>query len=390
MKRILFSTYANTCAQREMCKGLYKLLQQENYQIDFDPDVNVEQANSYDLIIAFNKKGYERVKQLCSETPVIYSISMLDYPKEYIWDSTQYEHVLLVKANSITFSGGYVTPICFPFSVPEQKIEGSIRKQRKPVRLVVGMGANRTLLRTLFILNTLIDCKIDIITSEPEYYGGYTDSHITIHSEDEDGDVLIRAADIVIGNKYTALKGVLYGKPVVLAGDYGYGGLITRESVIEQYHNSFFGRQEGIKDEYFPLERLVRDIDKALVLTEKDILPIREHLLEEGRVNDKKILEIISFYTTLKEIDLTRLKLVKNSYIECVRLNDQDTYFVMDRINRKFLSSICPKEKEVMDSFSSPQDLASAHQAVKDIDMKEFSSMVDQFVANKMLVYEFS
>lgn len=135
---------------------------------------------------------------------------------------------------------------------------------------------------------------------------------------------------------------------------------------------------------------LVKDIDQALKLTEKDVLPARERLLEEGRANDKKILEIISFYTTLKEIDLTHLKLVKNSYIECVRLNDQDTYFVMDRMNRKFLSSICPKQKKVMDLFSSPQDLKTAHRTVKDIDMKEFSSMVNQFVANKMLVYEFS
>jgi len=390
MKRILFSTYANTCAQREMCRGLYKLLQQGNYQIDFDPDVNVEQANSYDLIIAFNKKGYERVKQLCSDTPVIYSISMLDYPKEYIWDSTQYEHVLLVKANSITLSGGYVTPICFPFVQPERKISDTIRQRTSPVRLLVGMGANRTLLRTLFLLNTLADCKIDVITADPEYYGGYADSHITMHSEDEDADVLIRAADVVIGNKYTALKGILYGKPVVLAGDYGHGGIISQNNVTEYYHNSFFGRQEGIKDEYFPLQMLVRDIDRALKLTEKDVLPTRARLLEEGLANDKKILEIISFYTTLKELDLTHLKLVKNSYIECVRLNDQDTYFVMDRINRKFLSSICPKEKEVMDSFSSPQDLQTAHNAVKDIDMKEFSSMVNQFVASKMLVYEFS
>lgn len=78
-----------------------------------------------------------------------------------------------------------------------------------------------------------------------------------------DIDGLIQKADLVIGSKSVALKGVLHKKPVIVIGENGSGGVLTPESFSEQYHSGFLGKVRGELNEYFSFEQFNHDIQKS-------------------------------------------------------------------------------------------------------------------------------
>lgn len=119
--------------------------------------------------------------------------------------------------------------------------------------IVVGINSPRARLRVSVLLNTI-----------PEYHVRY------ISSEDEIRDV-IDEADLIIGTDITAREGVLHRKPVIVVGDYGFGGLVTPDTFRSQYNNCFRGKINGLKDEYFPLEILEGEIKRGFRLTFQEL-----------------------------------------------------------------------------------------------------------------------
>ena len=66
-------------------------------------------------------------------------------------------------------------------------------------------------------------------------------------------------------------EGVLNRKPVIIVGDYGFGGLVTPNTFRKHYNNSFRGKINGVRDEYFSLERLEGEIKRAFCLTFQEL-----------------------------------------------------------------------------------------------------------------------
>lgn len=119
--------------------------------------------------------------------------------------------------------------------------------------ITVGISNPRSKLRVSVLLNTM-----------PEYHVKY------VNNEREMADA-IQEADIVIGAGSIAREGILHRKPVIVVGDYGLGGLITPENLRTQYNNNFGGRINGMKDEYFSLEKLEGEIKKSTSLTFQEL-----------------------------------------------------------------------------------------------------------------------
>lgn len=84
-------------------------------------------------------------------------------------------------------------------------------------------------------------------------------------------DEWIKEADIVIGSGAVALAGVLNRKPVIVVGEYGFGGLLSPDNVAAHHHNNFRGRIGGMKDEYFPLSELLKDIERGFRLSLQEL-----------------------------------------------------------------------------------------------------------------------
>lgn len=119
--------------------------------------------------------------------------------------------------------------------------------------IVVGINSPRAKLRVSVLLNII-----------PEYHVKY------ISAEDDINDVIDKA-DLVIGADIAAREAVLRRKPVIVVGDYGFGGLVTPETFRSQYNNCFKGKINGMKDEYFPLEILEGEIRRGLCLTFQEL-----------------------------------------------------------------------------------------------------------------------
>ena len=82
---------------------------------------------------------------------------------------------------------------------------------------------------------------------------------------------LIEEADLIISAGVTARERVLRRKPVTVIDGYGFGGLVTPDTFRQQYNNRFRGKINGIKDEYFSLERLKGEIKKGFNLTFQEL-----------------------------------------------------------------------------------------------------------------------
>ena len=119
--------------------------------------------------------------------------------------------------------------------------------------VVVGILGPRSKLRVSVLLNTI-----------PEYHVKY----ITAEHEIQDA---LAEADLVIGTDITAREGILHRKPVIVVGDYGFGGLVTPDTFRSHFDNRFRGRINGMKDEYFSLERLEGEIKRSTSLTFQEL-----------------------------------------------------------------------------------------------------------------------
>ena len=136
-------------------------------------------------------------------------------------------------------------PVFTTFNEEESKTQ--VIKQN--ICIAVGIQNSRTKLRVSVLLNTI-----------PEY-------HVReIASKCEIGEI-IDESDLIIGAGFAAREGVLRRKPVIVIGDHGFGGLITPDTLRIQYNNDFRGKIHGLKDEYFSLETLEREIRKGFELT---------------------------------------------------------------------------------------------------------------------------
>lgn len=119
--------------------------------------------------------------------------------------------------------------------------------------IAVGISNPHTKLRVSVLLNTIPEYRVRYISSEYEI------------------GTLIDESDLIIGTGVTAREGVLRRKPVIVVGDYGFGGLVTPDTLRVQYSNSFRGKINGLKDEYFSLEKLEGEIRKGFNLTYQEL-----------------------------------------------------------------------------------------------------------------------
>lgn len=291
MMKILFSACYNTYIQQKACEGLIKLLKNGSFQVDIAGKVDKDSWTTYNLALAFNKKGYERIQALHPAIPIVYSILADDYEEEFIEDATRYEHLLLIAPDEIHNCGDSVTAL--PFPCVESMDTFPKYKYSKP-SIFVSSGNGRSALRVFILLNTLAQYKVNIIYSGKQglYEVGYA-PHVFIR-EDFEMDTLIENANLIVGSKYVAMQGALHRKPVIVVGEFGSGGLLTLNNVEEQYNNNFAGEIGGELDGYFSLDQFQKDMKAASKLSSRELEAISEKLKKTILENSKQVWSVIS------------------------------------------------------------------------------------------------
>ena len=108
--------------------------------------------------------------------------------------------------------------------------------------IAVGIDCPRAKLRVSILLDTIQEYQVRYIFS------------------DEEISEAVNEAGLIIGARGIAYEGV-----------YGFGGLVTPDTLHEQYNNYFRGKINGIKAEYFSLERLEEEIRRGFALTFQEL-----------------------------------------------------------------------------------------------------------------------
>ena len=119
--------------------------------------------------------------------------------------------------------------------------------------IAVGIDCPRAKLRVSILLDTIQEYQVRYISS------------------DEEISEAVNKAGLIIGARGMAHEGILQRKPVIVVGEYGFGGLVTPDTLHEQYNNYFRGKINGIKAEYFSLERLEEEIRRGFALTFQEL-----------------------------------------------------------------------------------------------------------------------
>ena len=120
--------------------------------------------------------------------------------------------------------------------------------------IAVGIDCPRAKLRVSILLDTIQEYQVRYIFS------------------DEEISEAVNEAGLIIGARGIAYEGVLQRKPVIVVGEYGFGGLVTPDTLHEQYNNYFRGL---IPHGLHRFIRVVLRRSKAMAACGRLILPWR-------------------------------------------------------------------------------------------------------------------
>lgn len=269
MKKILFSACDSTYTQRKNRDGLAELLRRHHYQVDSFGNFNEKDLKSYSLSVAFNRGEYERIHTLDLDMPIVCSVDM-GFSAPYLYGSKEF------------------SAYCSDFKYKSRREKGS-----RESTILLGVDCFQLLLRAIILLNSMPDYHIELLYSGKRDISGMLCSHLSVCRE-EDLDLVLSRADLVIGSKYLALEGIFNQKPVVVLGDCGLGGVVTSDTVMDMYHNGFVGKTDGDIDEYFPLHSLYQEIGKGLEMSESELEYLPYKVEKERTMEQEKILRVVS------------------------------------------------------------------------------------------------
>lgn len=380
--KILFCNSTCNSLQQEISENLISILHTMPIEIDLlRSDLDLHYVR-YNLAIAYNKQGYNNFKKLGLNIPLLYVIPSDAYCDSMLFDFSAYAHLLILNTKGIVYSNSFVTQFSFLFGV--NKI-ASIINERQYRKLLVDIGNTNVLMGLLPLLNIYVDYEINILTPNPYRLKDIINAHIKLSTEKNRGR-LIEEADVLIAEGHTALKGVMQQKPVLVLGEYGFGGLVERDNVKEQYRTGFAGRLGGVKGEYLPLPMIDFEIKKVLDCQVNGLKETADALNECCQEAADKLLKSVSFFANLSQ-QKEKVFLQKNHYMDYI-YNNEGCYWVVDKVYRKFLFEIDEKEKCIVDYFETPQKLSLVYEEMKDNMLhEEIEKSVNELLKYKLLDY---
>jgi hypothetical protein len=275
-----------------------------------------------DLMLVYStslsKKLITTIEKL--QLPVILVCEASILFKFFCGDDSQFSKVLILKDTggrkwSNIYTHSEVGFINIPF-VLKETIPGTCNKCTNKILVAFDGKCKQELLTAVSpALNNLSNYEISVIgdsrfTRKILNMNIRTVSKVSLIEN-------IRSSDLVIGNGFNILFSILSGKPSIVVGESGFGGLITPGKIVQQYNCFFSGRIGGEYGELVPAALLLDDIYTISEMPDQEInalitgnLESMQHqsLICEERLNG--IIEKVYRDHSKVRGDLTRCKLV--------------------------------------------------------------------------------
>jgi glycosyltransferase involved in cell wall biosynthesis len=249
-------------------------------------------------------------------------------------------------------------------------------------------------------LNYLPDYRLHIVGGGLAYLlKSISNRNIVFEGQQVSVANYFKKADIVIGSGRTAVEGMSYSKPVIIAGLRGLGGLITVEN-YERFRNMMFsGRYKGKLNEGIPREGLITTILAAQKNSSlADIVHKNYHsvckdfgLKKIASQFERVLIEVLKLHQQIHDdIKILNLKPVFNMNFEIFRNGDDNTFEIYHIESGQYLGYMDKRGRALVAKFDGEHSLEECSLLAgfkPGDDLSEFVRITREFWYQKLITF---
>lgn len=403
-KRILFSVFCKSQLHINIVKVLIEMFQAKGNSIDIksnqdkiifcNDNLQVQLFKEtlhleYDIIIAFNLKGYNYIKAYQKENniPLIYALCNSDIENEYLLEHNLIDRILLINDDRnfypTFFPFEYTTSITFPFKFINNNIVSSINESN-----ILVYSDNATLLKIIPVLNNHGEFKFTIISETPNRIKKLVNGHILVANINKIKlDEHIQNALFVIGSGEFILRSLQFEKPSIVVGKYGYGRLVSNENINQHFGSNFLGRIGGQAVESIPFNLLSFEIVRLMNNIESiknDSKQLRIILHEQYNLTANIVDRLIN--ATISKPNIWNRKLKLCSIYWFIEINHK-SYVIVDSRMFKIQDLITVDEYHIINQFKKASTPRSVLKKSGNKDKDKFLMFIERMRTNKTLLF---
>lgn len=195
--------------------------------------------------------------------------------------------------------------------------------------------ADSALFKIIRTLNRLTKLRIDVC-SKNENLKNVVNPNIEIADSSADIEEHVKQCKLVIGSGYSILFAIKYGKPFIVLGERGYGGIPTVNNIGQFYKEFFQGTIGGRLDGALPENLMYEDVQEIL----HNNKPVAEFASCLSVVSNSQNINIVKTITNLvssaKKSSLSELCF--NSDYTIVESNGK--YWLLNRFTRFVVATL--------------------------------------------------
>jgi len=402
MTNILLSTHYTCFPHHFFCKNIVKLLLSSGYKIDVLSETKLEEEanyfesndisiSKYDVVITFNLAGYRRIKTYLKHRKFshLYICCCSDLSSQFLYDNEKFDSMIVIRdqlsVNTYPFKAPYIQNIYMPFQ-KQHEIGSGTRKEK--LQILIHISRYEVLLGIIPVVNQFQDNDIRIVSTR-KINNCMLNYHIsfTLIRQNSDLEQFIKDSDIVIGDRSTALMGLIYHKKVIVVGDRGIGGLINTDNVEMLFKSGFNGRVGAEMLESVPNHLLSRELSVAIqkirhnAQFSSEIQYCIDQMYEQVSLALNKIIQ-----SAVKQSKyLWEMNLRINPFFEFIPvMNNQ--YAIKDAISGKMKYIINKNEYLIIHAFIHINSPEKVFQNFQQMDRLLFTSYIKRLLVNKILL----
>lgn len=196
--------------------------------------------------------------------------------------------------------------------------------------------ADSALFKIIRTLNRLTKLRIDVCSKNDDLKN-VVNPNIEIADSSADIEEHVKQCKLVIGSGYSILYAIKYGKPFIVLGERGYGGIPTVNNIGQFYKEFFQGTIGGRFDGALPENLVYEDVQEILHNSNKQTAEFASCLSVVSNSQNTNIVKaIINIVGTANKADLSELCF--NSDYTIVESNGK--YWLLNRFTRFVVATL--------------------------------------------------
>lgn len=210
--------------------------------------------------------------------------------------------------------------------------------------------------------------------------------NVTVVSEDDFDEVLSLTCNVV-GEGPLLLKALLAGKPILVAGKFGLGGVVNAENLSGLLAEDFRGRLGGTENELIPKNLLLYEYNSLQYSDLNAIAEMKDQTLRELRAQRLLLKKVLNRLTKYRRGFSDELFFISNRKYGYFSIPDSSDYIVYNTFSKQLLYTITKEQYRLISFFDCPKTLEDAAESIPEISRDKIVGMAKELIKAKSLKY---